>query len=321
MPRPLWAGAISFGLVTIPVKVVSATEDHDVHFHRVHLADMGRVRTRKVCELDDQVVSQDEIGKGYEIAKDQTVPVTDEELEQMPLPTAKAIEIAAFVDADSIDPVRISDSYYLAADGQVAAKPYALLRKALERSSKVAVAKFAWHGRERLGLLRVREGAIVLHSMKWPDEVRSPESLAPREVEVGEDEIAQALQLADRMTIEDLSGFRDEYREALEGIIAAKAEGKPLPAPAEDGKQKQGEVVDLMAALNASVAAAKESRGEHGEDATVHKMRPSKKTARKTPAKKTASSKSAAAKKTTGRSSTAAKKTTKKAAAKKRSAS
>ncbi|MER6020680.1 Ku protein [Streptomyces anulatus] len=320
MPRPLWTGAISFGLVTIPVKVVSATEDHDVHFHRVHLADMGRVRTRKVCELDDQLVSQDEIGKGYEIAKDQTVPVTDEELEQMPLPTAKAIEIAAFVDADNIDPVRISDSYYLAADGQVAAKPYALLRKALERSSKVAVAKFAWHGRERLGLLRVREGAIVLHSMKWPDEVRSPESLAHREVEVGEEEIEQALQLADRMTIEDLSGFRDEYREALEGIIAAKAGGKPLPAPAEDGKQEKGEVVDLMAALNASVAAAKESRGEHGEDATVHKMRPSKKTARKTPAKKTASSKSAAAKKTTGRSSTAAKKTTKKAA-KKRSAS
>ncbi|MDQ0700911.1 Ku protein [Streptomyces sp. W4I9-2] len=321
MPRPLWAGAISFGLVTIPVKVVSATEDHDVHFHRVHLADMGRVRTRKVCELDDQVVSQDEIGKGYEITKDQTVPVTDEELEQMPLPTAKAIEIAAFTDADSIDPVRISDSYYLAADGQVAAKPYALLRKALERSSKVAVAKFAWHGRERLGLLRVREGAIVLHSMKWPDEVRNPESLAPREVEVGEDEIKQALQLADRMTIEDLSGFRDEYREALEGIIAAKAEGKPLPAPAEDGKQKQGEVVDLMAALNASVAAAQEARGEHGEDATVHEMRPSKKTARKAPAKKTASSKSAAAKKTTGRSSTAAKKTTRKTAAKKRSAS
>lgn len=91
MPRPLWAGAISFGLVTIPVKIVSATEDHDVHFHRVHLADMGRVRTRKVCELDGEVVSQDEIGKGYEIAKDETITVTDEELEQMPLPTAKAI--------------------------------------------------------------------------------------------------------------------------------------------------------------------------------------------------------------------------------------
>ncbi|MFH9298873.1 Ku protein [Streptomyces sp. NPDC017520] len=297
MPRPLWAGAISFGLVTIPVKIVSATEDHDVHFHRVHLADMGRVRTRKVCELNGEVVSQDEIGKGYEITKDQTVPVTDEELEHMPLPTAKAIEIAAFVDADTIDPVRISDSFYLAADGQVAAKPYTLLRKALERSSKVAVAKFAWHGRERLGLLRIREGAIVLHSMKWPDEVRSPDELAPREVEVSEEEIEQALQLAERMTIKDLSGFHDEYREALEDIIAAKSEGKPLPTPAEGEGKEKGEVVDLMAALNASVKAAKESRGEDGEDgedATVHEMRPSKKTARKTPAKKTAAKKRSA---------------------------
>lgn len=308
MPRPLRTGAISFGLVTIPVKIVSATEDHDVHFHRVHLEDMGRVRTRKICEIDGEVVSQDEIGKGYEIATDQTVPVTDEELRQMPLPTAKAIEIAAFVDAGTVDPVRISDSYYLAADGQVAAKPYTLLRKALERSSKVAVAKFAWHGRERLGLLRIKEGALVLHSMKWPDEVRDPQELAPREVEVSEEEIGQALQLAEGMTIEDLSGFHDEYREALEDIIAAKAEGKPLPAPAEDGKQEKGEVVDLMAALNASVKAARESRGEDGQDATVHEMRPSKKTARKAPAKETAASKKSAASK-------------KKTAAKKRSAS
>ncbi|MGW4359506.1 non-homologous end joining protein Ku [Streptomyces californicus] len=308
MPRPLWAGAISFGLVTIPVKIVSATEDHDVHFHRVHLADHGRVRTQKICELDGEVVSQDEIGKGYEIAPDQTVPVTDKELRQMPLPTAKAIEIAAFVDAGTVDPVRISDSYYLAADGQVAAKPYTLLRKALERSSKVAVAKFAWHGRERLGLLRIKEGALVLHSMKWPDEVRDPQELAPREVEVSEEEIGQALQLAEGMTIEDLSGFHDEYREALEDIIAAKAEGKALPAPAEDGKQEKGEVVDLMAALNASVKAAKESRGEDGQDATVHEMRPSKKSTGTTPAKKRAASKKSAASK-------------KKAAAKKRSAS
>ncbi|MFF7492822.1 non-homologous end joining protein Ku [Streptomyces rubiginosohelvolus] len=318
MPRPLWTGAISFGLVTIPVKIGSATEDRDVHFHRVHLTDMGRVRTRKVCELDDQVVSQDEIGKGYEIAKDETVPVTDEELEQMPLPTAKAIEIAAFVDADTIDPIRISDSYYLAADGQVAAKPYTLLRKALERSSKVAVAKFAWHGRERLGLLRIREGAIVLHSMKWPDEVRNTADVAvPRDVEVGEEEIEQALQLSEQMTIEDLSGFHDEHREALENIIAAKSEGKPLPSPAGEGKQGKGEVVDLMAALNASVKAAKESRGEDGEGATVHEMRPSKKTTKETTAKKTATSKGTAAKKTTASKKTAGKK----AASKRRSAS
>ncbi|MFD1661532.1 Ku protein [Streptomyces caeni] len=174
MPRNIWAGAISFGLVTIPVNVVAATEDHSVRFHQYHLQDMGRVRVRKFCESEDREVSQDEIGKGYEIAKGQVVTVLDEELRGLPLPTARAIEIAAFAPVESIDPIRIGEGYYLQASGEVAAKPYALLRKALERTSKAAVAKFAWHGRERLGLLRVRDEAIVLHAMRWPDEIRDP---------------------------------------------------------------------------------------------------------------------------------------------------
>ncbi|GGS25185.1 hypothetical protein GCM10010284_67620 [Streptomyces rubiginosohelvolus] len=179
------------------------------------------------------------------------------------------------------------------------------------------MAKFAWHGRERLGLLRIREGAIVLHSMKWPDEVRNTTDVAvPRDVEVGEDEIEQALQLSEQMTVEDLSGFRDEYREALENIIAAKAEGKALPAPAGDGKHDKGEVVDLMAALNASVKQAQASRGEDGEHATVHEMRPSKTTTKKTTAKKAASSKGTAARKTTSKKTAG-----KRAASKRRSAS
>ncbi|MFJ1801507.1 Ku protein [Streptomyces sp. NPDC088180] len=325
MPRPLWTGAISFGLVTIPVKVVSATQDHAIHFRQVHLEDLGRVRTRKVCELDGEALSQDEIGKGYELSNDQTVPITDEELDRIPLPTAKAIEIVAFVDADSVDPIRISDSYYLAIDGKVAEKPYTLLRRALERSDKVAVAKFAWHNRERLGLLRVREGAIVLHAMRWPDEIRSPQSLAPREVELDDDEIERAVQLTDSMALDSIDGFRDTYRDALEELLTAKSEGKELPEPAEGGEQEEGKVVDLMAALNASVEAARESRGEGGEgEATVHEMRPRKKTAagsKKTASKKTASSgKPAADRKTaprraTGRKAgakktTAAKKTT-----------
>ncbi|MFD5035542.1 Ku protein [Streptomyces sp. NPDC058377] len=314
MPRPLWTGAISFGLVTIPIKVVSATENHSISFHQYHREDMGRIRTRKVCELDGKVLSQDEIGKGYEVAKDRTVPVTDEELDRMPLPTAKAIEIVAFVEADSIDPVRISDSYYLAVDGQVAAKPYALLRKALERSDKVAVAKFAWHNRERLGLLRVRDDAIVLHSMRWPDEIRSPESLAPRETELDEDEIERALQLTDSMALDDISGFRDRYREALEELLTAKSEGKALPAAAGEEEEEPGKVMDLMAALNASVKAAKETRGE---DATVHEMTPGRsRTRKKAPAKKTASKKTTATAK-----KQPAKKTAAKTAAKKRTAS
>ncbi|MEU0098673.1 Ku protein [Streptomyces sp. NPDC006267] len=318
MPRPLWTGAISFGLVTIPVKVVSATQDHSIHFRQVHLEDLGRVRTKKVCELDGEALSQDEIGKGYERPGGETVPITDEELDQMPLPTAKAIEIVAFVDADSIDPIRISDSYYLATDGQVAAKPYTLLRRALERSDKVAIAKFAWHNRERLGLLRVREGAIVLHSMRWPDEIRNPGSLAPRRVEVDEDEIERAVQLTDTMALDSISQFRDAYRDALEELLTAKSEGKELPEPAEDGERKQGQVLDLMAALNASVAAAKESRESGGGEATVHEMRPRKKAA---PSKKTTASKKTAAQKTGGKKTAAAKKTTAKRTAKKRSAS
>ncbi|MFE7354233.1 Ku protein [Streptomyces sp. NPDC057543] len=314
MPRPLWTGAISFGLVTIPVKIISATEDHAIRFHQVHLKDMGRVRTRKVCELDDEVVPQEEIGKGYELTKDQMVPISDEELDEMPLPTAKAIEIAAFISADSIDPIRISDSYYLAVDGQVAAKPYTLLRKALERSDKVAVAKFAWHGRERLGLLRVREGAIVLHSLRWPDEIRSPRSLTPKAIDLDDDEIERAVQLTDTMAMDDASGFRDQYRDALEELIEAKSGGKKIPEPVEGEERESGKVVDLMAALNASVEAAREARGEHGEDATVHEMRPGKKTTAKkmtAPDKKTAAKKAAAAKKSAAR----------KPAAKKRSAS
>ncbi|MBW3709274.1 Ku protein [Streptomyces griseus] len=332
MPRPLWTGAISFGLVTIPVKVVSATQDHSIHFRQVHLEDLGRVRTRKVCELDGEALSQDEIGKGYELSKEQTVPITDEELDRIPLPTAKAIEIVAFVDAGSVDPIRISDSYYLAIDGKVAEKPYTLLRRALERSDKVAVAKFAWHNRERLGLLRVREGAIVLHSMRWPDEVRSPESLAPRQVELDDEEIERAVQLTDTMALDSIAGFRDTYRDALEELLTAKSEGREIPQPAEDAEQEEGKVVDLMAALNASVEAARESRGEDGGgEATVHEMRPRKKTAPRRTAstgtsatgrKKAAASGKAAGRKAGAGKTAAAKKTTgTKRTARKRSAS
>ncbi|MGW3692220.1 non-homologous end joining protein Ku, partial [Streptomyces sp. NPDC005125] len=256
MPSTIWSGAISFGLVTIPIRVSSATENRSISFHQYHLEDMGRIRSRKICELDGEALGQEDIGKGYELTKDQTVPVTDEELDQMPLPTAKAIEIVTFVDRESIDPVRIADSYYLSADGAVAAKPYVLLRRALERNSKAAIAKFAWHNRERLGLLSVRDDALVLHSMKWPDEVRSPSGLAPDGVDLDEDEIQRAMELMDSMTTDDISGYRDHYREALEELIAAKSEGMELPEPAEGQAQQPGQVVDLMAALNASVQRA-----------------------------------------------------------------
>ncbi|GGV24317.1 non-homologous end joining protein Ku [Streptomyces longisporoflavus] len=311
MPRPVWSGAISFGLVTIPIKVLPATENHSISFRQYHLEDMSRVRTRKVCEIDGKQLTNAEIGKGYEVSKDTIVAVTDAELEEMPLPTAKAIEIAAFVRYESVDPVRIGEGYYLQADGQVAAKPYTLLRKALERNSKAAVAKFAWHGRERLGLLRVQDGVIVLHAMKWDDEVRDPQELAPKAVEVSDEEIDRAVLLIDSMTTDDITGHEwstDRYTQALEQVIRAKAGGKKPPKPAEE-KAPAGQVLDLMAALQESVSKAQASRGESGgsgKDATVHEM-PKKRAAKKTTGKKTAGKKTTAKKTTAGKKTTAKK--------------
>ncbi|MFF4551103.1 Ku protein [Streptomyces sp. NPDC001435] len=306
MPRTIWSGAISFGLVTVPIHVVSATEDHSVRFHQYHVEDMGRVRVRKVCELEDREVRQDEIGKGYELTRTQVIPVSDEELRNLPLPTAKAIEIQGFVPWESIDPIRVREGYYLQPDGQVAVKPYELLRRALERSSRVAVAKFAWSGRERLGLLRVRENALVLHAMRWPDEIRDPSELYPPAVEVSQEEVDEAVLLIDRMATDRLEGadFVDHYSEALEKVIEAKREEKPLPQMPEPEIQP-GKVVDLMAALQESVARAQASRGENTE-ADVHEM-PQKTTARKT-AKKTPATKATAKKNTAGKTTT--KKTT-----------
>ncbi|MFD8423207.1 Ku protein [Streptomyces sp. NPDC059466] len=305
MPRPLWSGAISFGLVTIPVKLVSATEDRSVHFHQVHTEDMGRVRVRKYCEAEDREVSAGEIGKGFEVGKDTLVAVTDAELEAMPLPTAKAIEIVSFVPAASIDPVRLSgDSYFLQGDGQVAAKPYALIARALARNTKVAVAKLAWHGRERLVLLRVRDGVLVAHVLKWDDEIRDPAELAPKVVKVTDSEIDEAVHLVDSMTTDDISGYRDTHREALEAVIEAKAEGRRPPEPRTGDEERGGQVLDLMAALQESVRKAQSARGEDSGDAEIREMTESKpkkktaaaKTAKKAPVKKAAKKTAAATK-------------------------
>jgi DNA end-binding protein Ku len=302
MPQIIWSGAISFGLVTVPCNVVSATEDHSIHFHQYHLEDMGRVRYRKVCELEDREVDQSEIGKGYELTRDTVIPITDEELRNLPLPTAKAIEIDAFVPLEDIDPIRMGAGYYLTGGGQVAAKPYKLLVEALRRSSRVAIVKYAWSGRERLGMLRVRGDAMVLQELLWPDEIRDPTELLPEPVEVSEEEIEGALALMDTMTVDELTGpeFQDHYTEALGQIIEAKREEKPLPTAPEPERSPQ--VLDLMAALNESVQKAKAARGEDTGPAEVHELPKSKKKAatKKQPAKKTVTKKTAA-KNTAGR--------------------
>ncbi|GGU07325.1 non-homologous end joining protein Ku [Streptomyces violascens] len=325
--RSIWNGAISFGLVSIPIKLVNATENHSISFRQIHTADGGRVRYRKVCELDGEELSTEEIGKAYEDADGSMIPITDADLAALPLPTAKTIEIVAFVPADTIDPLQMDAAYYLSANGVPAAKPYTLLREALKRSQKVAIAKFALRGRERLGMLRVVDDVIAMHGLLWPDEIRASEDAAPEaDVSVREAELDLADALMDTLGEVDMATLHDDYRAAVEELIAAKADGA-LPQAQEAPAAKGGKVIDLMAALESSVKAAKAARGEgeEGEVAEVtelssrktRKTAPVKRTAAKktTPAKKTSQAKTAQAKKST------ATKTTTTAAAKKSAAS
>ncbi|MER6198100.1 Ku protein [Streptomyces sp. NPDC001586] len=287
--RPIWSGAISFGLVTVMCKVWPATESHDVAFRQIHLADGGRVRVRKVCELDGQEVSAAEIGRGYETAT-AVISVTDQDLDSMPVATARTIELAGFLPATSIDPVQIGTAYYLSPDGPAAQKPYVLLRQALERSSRVAVARYSMRDRERLGLLRVVGEVIALHQLRWLDEVRPASAVpAPAVVDVTDEEIDAAVELAGALS----SGFelaeqRDAYRDAVEEVIAAKEAGR-RPEPAAE-PLTAGKVVDLMAALQQSVQDAKAARGDNAVPADVHDLptgkRTAKKAAKRAPAKR-----------------------------------
>ncbi|AOR37070.1 Ku protein [Streptomyces fodineus] len=272
--RSIWNGAISFGLVSIPIKLVNATESHSISFRQIHTEDGGRIRYRKFCELEEREVSGTEIGKGYEDADGTIIPISDEDLSHLPIPTARTIEIVAFVPADRIDPLQMDAAYYLAASGTPAAKPYTLLREALKRSNKVAIAKYALRGRERLGMLRVVGDAIAMHGLLWPDEVRAPEGVAPdASVTIRDKELDLADALMDTLGEVDLEDLHDEYREALEEVIAAKAAGEAppeAPAPAAGGK-----VLDLMAALENSVRAARESReATAGGEAEVRPLPP-----------------------------------------------
>ncbi|WP_329099029.1 non-homologous end joining protein Ku [Streptomyces sp. NBC_01439] len=265
--RSIWNGAISFGLVSIPIKLVNATESHSISFRQIHVSDGGRVRYRKVCELDGEEVPSAEIGKGYEEADGSIVPITDEDLAQLPLATAKTIEIMSFVPAEEIDPLQMDAAYYLAANGATAAKPYTLLREALKRSRKVAIAKYALRGRERLGMLRVVDDVIAMHGLLWPDEIRAPEGVAPEvTVSVRDAELDLADALMATLGEVELASLHDDYREAVEALIVAKSGGafEPTEAAVEPAG---GQVIDLMAALEKSVRAAKASRGEAGAEA------------------------------------------------------
>ncbi|MFI7695512.1 Ku protein [Nonomuraea sp. NPDC049655] len=257
--RSIWKGAISFGLVTIPVKLYSATEQKDVSFHQVHRDDGGRIRYKRVCTVDGEEVPYADIAKGYELATGEMVVLTDEDFEDLPLSTSRRIDVLQFTPAAQIDPIYFAKSYYLEPDAQ-GAKPYVLLRDALESSGQVAVVKVALRQRESLATLRVRDGVFVLETMLWPDEIRVPDfEFLEEDIEVRAQELKMAESLITTMESDfDPSEYHDTYREALQQVIEAKVAGKEVVAAPEE--EEAGPAVDLMAALRASVEAAKRER-------------------------------------------------------------
>ena len=300
--RSIWKGAISFGLVTIPVKLYSATETKDVSFHQVRRSDGSRIKYKRVAAVDGEEVAYGDIAKGYELASGETVVLTDEDFKDLPLATSRAIDVLQFVPLDQLDPIFFEKSYYLEPD-KAGTKPYVLLRNALERSGMVAVVKVALRNRESLAALRVRDGVFVLETMLWPDEVRTPDfGFLDETVDVRPQELAMAGSLIETLSGDfDPSQYQDGYREALQKVIEAKVEGREVVRADED-QPTSGTVVDLMAALRASVEAAKQKRPGPAEDAAPATKVPATKVpatrtpATKAPAKK-APAKKAAAKK------------------------
>ncbi|MGD3111194.1 Ku protein [Streptomyces sp. YGL11-2] len=286
--RSIWNGSISFGLVTIPVKTYSATDrTSSVSFVRIHEKDGAPVQYRKVCELDGEEVPNEEIGKGYQPPGDDiVVPITDDDLSRLPLPTAKTLAILSFVDPGEIDPLQLDTSYYLAPNGAAAARPYALLREALEHHRKVAIGKVAMRGRENLAMLRSYEGALVMHALLWPDQIRPADGVAPEDVKIRENELTLAETLMDSLGALDPAELHDDYRQAVEELVAAKLEGT-APVAADTSGTSGAQVIDLTAALEKSVRAARGGGGGNGS-ASVTPLRARGKAAEKTPAKKTA---------------------------------
>jgi DNA end-binding protein Ku len=268
--RSIWKGAISFGLVSIPVKLYSATEERSVSFHQVHRTDGGRIRYQRICSVDGNEVSYSDIAKGYELPSGEVVILTDEDFEDLPLSTSRSIDVLQFVPLEQVDPMYFSKSYYLEPDG-TGTKPYVLLRQALEESGRVALVKLALRQRESLAALRVRDGVFVLEMMLWPDEIRTPEfGFLGDTVEVRPQELSMAQSLIETLSGDfDPTQYADDYREALQALIEAKVEGREVVQPAGSGGD-DAPVVDLMAALRASVAAAKESRGEGTESGSTN---------------------------------------------------
>ena len=259
--RSIWKGAISFGLVNVPVRVYSATESHDVSLHQVHEEDGGRIRYQRKCEVCEKVIPYEDITKAYDDGT-RTVILTDAELKSLPVEKNREIEVVEFVPVDQIDPLHLDKAYYLEPDER-AVKPYTLLRRALEDTDRMAVVQFALRQKSRLAVLRVRDKTLVLQTLLWDDEVREPAFDVLDDVpKVTAKEREMAGQLVESLAADfDASKFSDDYQEQLRLLVEAKLEqGDSLDTAATFGESEEregAEVVDLMEALKRSLERSK----------------------------------------------------------------
>ena len=300
--RAMWKGAVSFGLVNVPVRMYTATSSHDVGFHQVHREDGGRIKYKRVCSVCGEEVSFDDIAKGYESPDGQLVILTDEDLAELPVSGSREIEVERFVPAEQIDPMLLEKSYYLEPD-RTGVKPYALLREALREADRMALVHVAIRNRSTLAVLRVRDDVIVMQTMLWPDEIREPDfDTLGDAADLRPQELAMAASLVDSMTGDyDPAEFDDDYRDAVVALLEAKVVGgdvSDLPPVRE--APSGGEVVDLLAALQRSVDAARSGRAESAAAKPATEAAAPKAAPKKAPAKKQAkpAAKKTAAKKT-----------------------
>ena len=290
MARALWKGAISFGLVHIPVELYPAEERKEFKFSMLDKRDFSPVGYKRYSKKSGKEVDWNNVVKGYEYEKDRYIVLTDEDFDAVPVESSRAIDIVQFVDLEEIDPMLYKKSYYLVPD-ETGAKAYALLREAMSQDGKVGIAKVSFRDKEHLAALRFRDDAFVLETMYWPDEIRAAEfGDVDVNVKVRDQELEMARQLIEGLTADwNPEEFTDEYREALLRIVEAKINGEEIELVAAEPTAK---VVDLMAALKASVAAAK----KQGSDADDSPAKP----ARRSPAKKSSAKKTTARKKAVG---------------------
>ncbi|MFF9558968.1 Ku protein [Streptomyces albus] len=270
MARPVWSGVITFGLVTVPVRMYSATEDHTTHFHQLQRGTDDRVRNKRVNERTGKDVGYDDIVKGYEISDGEYVTVEPEELQDIAPGKSQVIDVSGFVAADEVDPVHYVRAYYLSPGGEQYHKPYELLRAALATTGRTGIATFVMHGKEYLVALRAGEDVLALHTLHWADEIRDPREELPELPEherTGSRELRTAQQLVESMsTTFRPQDYRDTYEERVRALIEAKAKGERITP--EEGPPEATNVVDLSEALNRSIERARARGGSRGGGTT-----------------------------------------------------